>query len=647
MPLFSLRNLVILTLLLLAVSVYIPGLDGPYLFDDHPNLLDNRYLRIDSLDLDSLRQAAFSMGAGPLRRPVAMASFAINAYLAEGFGSPISFRLTNIVIHLLNGLLVYWFLHLVIERYRKISTGSARAVAVRLKSSIHPLAAVLAFLWLVHPINLTSVLYIVQRMTSLAALFTLMALISYLIGRLRIQEGKPYGHRMIAGGLTLFGTLAVLSKETALLLPIFVLILEYTLFRKESPWQRWHALSARSKGLVAGIVAVLIITILFLAVQYAIPTYTGRNFTMLQRVLTESRVLVLYVSLLVFPRLDGFGMFHDDITLSLSLLDPPTTGLAVLLLIGMGVMAVMLRRRAPLVTLGIVWFFAGHLLESTIFSLEIAHEHRNYIPSLGLPLVLAGLVHERSIKLRFKAWIAIITAFSICFAVLTYLRASQWSSEEILYATEVRHHPDSSRANASLGRTLINQGRASEGIEALRRAAMLDAREPGTLINLTAFNATRNIASSQADLADIDRRLTEYPTSATTERALIAAADCVIISCGAAAPHLERWLRILINKDLTPIEDKSYLQYFLGRALIAQGRLNDAIDAYRTAYELDPNYLFPLFDIAQIYISAGRLEYAEVIASEIRRANQRLSLSHNKELSNLDRTLNEAKHRVK
>ena len=148
----------------LTAAIYLPGLSGDYIFDDLPNLLNNKRLQLDTLDMESLQGAALSSGAGTLRRPISMASFALNRYF---FGvSPYSYKTVNLIIHLLTGLSLYLLSRLLVKAYRTSHKSDLSDAAAAW------LPVVVSGLWLVHPLNLTSVLYIVQRMTSLATLFT-------------------------------------------------------------------------------------------------------------------------------------------------------------------------------------------------------------------------------------------------------------------------------------------------------------------------------------------------------------------------------------------------------------------------------------------------------------------------------------------
>ena len=112
------QTLALIALLALAAACFWPGLRGPWLFDDFFNILDNAALRLDRPDSASLLRAAFAVESGPLRRPVAYLTLALNHYFADGTASTFPFKLTNLAIHLLNVLLV-WALAGLIGRRRR------------------------------------------------------------------------------------------------------------------------------------------------------------------------------------------------------------------------------------------------------------------------------------------------------------------------------------------------------------------------------------------------------------------------------------------------------------------------------------------------------------------------------------------------
>ncbi len=187
---------------LLTIAIYVPGLSGDYMFDDMPNLLHNAQLNIETLDTESIQGAALSSGSGKLRRPVSMFSFALNRYFF-GLG-PYSHKVINLLIHLLTGIGLYFLSRRLIHSYRLYRNPALSDKAMQW------IPVVVTGLWLVHPLNLTPVLYIVQRMTSLAALFTVLGLCLYMTGRMRLATGKS-GLPLILTGLLLFGGLAIFS----------------------------------------------------------------------------------------------------------------------------------------------------------------------------------------------------------------------------------------------------------------------------------------------------------------------------------------------------------------------------------------------------------------------------------------------------
>ena len=164
----STRTLLLSCLLVMVSLIYLPGISGPYTFDDYPNLLTNSYVQIKSLDAESLYQAAYSLAAGPLMRPVSMLSFAVNYYFAGSFDDPAPYKLTNIFLHSLNGLLVFWLAQLIFTRLKQENRKTFLSGSYINARTLSILSALIAALWIVHPIQVTSVLYVVQRMASLS-----------------------------------------------------------------------------------------------------------------------------------------------------------------------------------------------------------------------------------------------------------------------------------------------------------------------------------------------------------------------------------------------------------------------------------------------------------------------------------------------
>jgi tetratricopeptide (TPR) repeat protein len=605
--------LALLSLLLTASTfVFLPGIGGPFIFDDYANVLNNDFIKLRTLDWQSVYHAAYSLKSGPLQRPVALLSFALNHYFAGGFADSTSFKLTNLAIHAVNGLLLFWLMCLLF----------VRTAQLQVTDSDHGtwLAAIVALLWLIHPIQLTSVLYVVQRMAELSALFTLLGLILYLQGRLRLIAGRPGGTAMIAAGLIGGGSLGMLSKENAVLLPIFMLTVELTLFAKEWPWRLWPELPRHTKVIltVCGVAFAAIATAW--VIDYSLPAYRHRSFDMVERVLTEGRVLWYYLGLIFVPRISAFGVYHDDIALSTSLLSPWTTLPSLLGLVALVGLALIIRRSQPLISLGILWFFVAHSLESTVIALEIAHEHRNYLALVGPLLVVAQFVALGLRRLPVRTLGIAVAAAALTFGSITLLRADQWSDQNKLYRYEARHHPDSARSQGSLGWLLAKQGYNEEAMETLRRAAALDPHEPGYLITLQLVAVRAGAVLSAADQADTLRRLETSGTTALTSSLLQYIAACLHSTCTAMRVPMEQWMRTLL--DAHPSGDQSFAYNLLGRTLATQGRLDEAIAAFERSYAIDPVYLHPLFELVNVYIALGKVDEASRVLRELREANR-------------------------
>jgi tetratricopeptide (TPR) repeat protein len=424
---------------------YQPGLYGDFEFDDQANLLLNGDLQIDRLTLTALKLAAFSGDAGPLGRPISMMSFAIN-HVTTGF-DPFYLKLTNLIIHLCTGALLYMLLLQLLPAYR-------RAYAIPLtNNAIVWVAATSSAVWLLHPLNITSVLYIVQRMTSMSGLFSLLALLFYAWGRNSILDDNRRGWWAVLLATPMAGLTAIFCKENAAILPLLVLLVEWCFFR-------FRTFSRLETRLLYGIFAVTVWLPLLLALTYLamhsdwlLGGYSGRGFSLVERLLTECRVLWLYLRLILAPDISLMGIYHDDIPISTGLFTPATTLPAVIGILLLLLLAAWVHRRAPMLAFGLLWFFIGHLIESTIIPLEIAHEHRNYLPMIGI--LFAGFYYlinssltQKTLNLRVLLALLLVTILGFS----THVRSTQWGDLLEHAMLEAENHPVSPRAQQQLGR---------------------------------------------------------------------------------------------------------------------------------------------------------------------------------------------------
>lgn len=490
--------------LILLVALYWSGFHGSFFFDDGPTILVPEDVRLETLSLDSVRRALISGSSGPSGRPLSQISFALNYYFS-GF-DPFVFKATNAAIHATNSLLIFFL------SMRLLSMARPVLSALSLQLS----AGFVAVVWLLHPIQLLPVLHVVQRMTSLSALFLLAALLLHVDAREREAKLGSLG-LVVAWGI--LWPLSFISKETGALFPVFVLAYELVLRRTAQGGLDTFARVLTGVVLAAGIGAAMYA---FSPLgQWLWGGYELRPFSIYERLLTEGRVLWLYLGLIFAPRLKAFGLYHDDIALSHGVLDPWTTLPALLGLAGLVVLAWWTRKRAPLVTFGIIWFFVGHALESTVLPLEIAHEHRNYVPLYGLLLPVAwGLARLTSqAGLRRTLGLTIAAVVVIYPAYVTALRSHLFGDEVRRTQIEAQYHPESARANYDAGRTLTILA-ASDPPDSptlyfarkhFEQVATLDPGFKPNFVGLIQLNCMSGQEPNRLSINELARRLRETP----------------------------------------------------------------------------------------------------------------------------------------
>jgi hypothetical protein len=434
----------LLLALCLCVWSYYPGLSGLFVFDDFGSVYKNDLLKIEHFSVEELWQASLSHSSGPLKRPISMISFAVN-HVLTGM-NPWWMKLTNLGIHLVNGLLVFLVLRRLFSR-------------LSLPEQKYPLLlpSIISVVWLIHPINVTAVSYIVQRMTLLSASFVLLALYCYL--KLRERKLPAWRAYVVSLSLFVFWLFGMLSKETAILLSIYIFSIEWCVygFQLQSTREKKHL-----RIVWALIAAPWVVALVYIAYEPSIilAGYAYREFTLTERLLTESRIVVEYLRLIIIPDVRHMGLYHDDVIISRSLLSPVSTLLSMLFIIGLLISAIRLRKKYPLYSLGIIWFFGGHVLESSIYPLELVFLHRNYLPSIGVLLALSevGIVlmqHYRTLVITMVC--IVVLGFSICTRSLAY----QWSGDSRMLLIEAINSPNSLRANYMAGQVYYSYAVAS------------------------------------------------------------------------------------------------------------------------------------------------------------------------------------------
>lgn len=419
--------------LVLVLTLYWPGLKGPFLLDDFHNLeLLGYHGGVTSLD--SALRFTFGNVSGPTGRPVSMASFLLDD--ATWPAIPFGFKRTNLLLHLLVGLVIFLLVRRLLRDEFGLPTPRATTYAV----------AVCA-VWLLHPLHVSTVLYVIQRMALLSALFSFLTYYSYLVARAFWRErktGRALTMVTLGSAALSFG---VLAKENAILTLLFIGLSEAFLL---SPALGQRLRTLLRWGFAAGLV--LLLPVLVLTYERWGSAYAGRDFTLLDRLLLQPAILGDYIGKVVFPTVSRLNLFVERFQAGVPAELPPFYVLGLFIFLGMlGLGLLALRRSWPLVTFGLAWFFTFHLLESTILPLELYFEHRNYLPSLGLVLLLVPVLEALRVAkfTRFMRYVG-VGALTMYLAFTTFVTARTWAEPTGLFLKFAGDEPQSVRAKIVL-----------------------------------------------------------------------------------------------------------------------------------------------------------------------------------------------------
>lgn len=562
-------------LLVLTYLAHAPGLSGGFLLDDAPNLSTlGAYGPVDNLL--TLLYYLTSGIADPTGRPVALASFLLDARDWPAQAYP--FKRTNVLLHLCNGVLLF---AVILQLERRNNTGQP--------SPATGWAALLAAtLWMVHPLFVSTTLYVVQRHAMLPLTFTLLALLCWdrvWQHHLKLRHLRGW---IWAGLMASAMALAALSKPNGFLAPLLVLCAAIWLYAPSSP--RHLPQPRRAIRWIGALLLALPSLTVLIAIAATTPSdldFSGtRDFTLGERLLSQPRALIDYLFHLAIPRMGGGGVFVEDFAKSSGWLNPPETlaaFLAVLSLIGV---AFATRQRWPIASFALMFFFLGHLMESGPIMLELYFEHRNYLPAAFLFWPLARwLVRGQSLP-RLRLTLAVVLPAVLL--ALTALRASDWGDPEKLAALSAVHHPGSARAQlaAAAGSTVY------EGAARLRSASPRGGDATAVVLSLVGMECRSGRLSSET-IARVDESLTAEIRWHAGVIAWLRDATVLASQGGCSGLNLDtiqRWLQIAVaNRYATSSETRQHnLLHLKGVLSLYRGEPEAALAEFDRALALQP-----------------------------------------------------------
>ncbi len=430
--------LLLVVLLLMCVGVYWVGLSGGYLFDDTANLSAVAAWQRGEIGLSA---ALFSNVSSSLldQRALAMASFAGSAALSEAM-HPFTFKLHNLILHCIVGLSIFGFVRSLLAHDSNLAP----------RRDLFALAV--TAVWLLHPLHASTVLYIVQRMAQLSALFSIWGMWLYLAGRRQLRAGREKRAAVcLLIGVPVLAFLAIQGKQSGAILPFLCAAIELVYFRE---WPRPRLVKVFMVTFcLLPIMAVGAILVVKPALLLA--SYGEYDFGVYERLLSQMRALMTYLVQFVAPHTPSMGVFTDDFPVSRGLLAPITTFASLIGLVTLTGLAILLGRKQPTVLAGWLIFLIAHAVESGFLPLELYYEHRNYLPSVGLLLSLASLTHvagawltSRGIRTG-RIAIPIGICLLLALGLMTHGRARVWGDPLVLVRSELTGSPESFRAVAN------------------------------------------------------------------------------------------------------------------------------------------------------------------------------------------------------
>lgn len=570
-----------ISLLIILLLLYSNSFHCDWLFDDQQNILNNKNIRINHLDLEELKSTFFF--EGKFSRPVSYLSFALNYWC--GGTDVFGYHVVNFIIHCLTAVFLFLFIHNTLQRSLLKEEYARNAYSIALLSTLF---------WAISPLQVLAVTYIVQRMASMAGLFYVMSMYFYL--KARTAEGNAKSiFFFITCALTAF--LALGSKENAAMLPVSLFFYDLLLIQ---------GVSKKTLLKNAKLIALPLFAVLLTAPVYADPStllsgYGSRPFTLSERLLTEPRIMIYYVSLLLYPDNSRLTMLHD-FDLSHSLFDPLTTLPAILSIIFLTSSAVLMARKKPLLSYCILFFFLNHLIEGSFIPLELIYEHRNYIPSLLFFVPPAIIMVNVLDYFSYRRSIQFLTVFMVVFLMVeqghtVHQRNEILATGKQLWMDNIRKAPELGRPYNNLSNIMYREGRYDTFLNLISRALKTRAEKHANLVEPLIY--IKNIGDYYLNVEENAEAALMYYRKA------------------------ELSYRPEFGNDL-----KAELYGRMAMASILKGETKQAIEYSRQAIQYFPEYAPFYGTLAWSYLKNGDIEKAQEAAEKAVILDGDYSVSH-------------------
>lgn len=457
--------IVTILFIFMGILIYSNTFQAPFHYDDYDQIVENPDIKWNELSWDNFKR----LFKDEYSRPISLLTFALN-YSFGGLDVS-GYHYVNIGIHIISAFGFYLFLSTIFglpHFDRKIRDNNRR------------LAVISSILWLSSPVHIQAVTYIVQRMAALAAMFYIYAMYFYLKGRLSLNS-KSYLFYILAMS---FALLALGSKQNAVTLPFFLLVLEILVIKKGNA-----AFLFKKKR---GFAILSVLGIIFCGLIYLyLPLFKDITkpwflYAVESRFLTGTRVILFYVIQLLFPVPSRLSLEHD-FQASRSLFDPPATIVALLLLTGIVIYTLASLKRRPIFSFFALWFLGNLVIETFNPYLVTAFEHRLYLPAMGF-FALAGiwinnLITSMNNRLRGFYLLALLIVVAL-FSINTYIRNNVWKDPYTLWFDVIKKSPNISIGYMQLGVTYFKDEDYDGALNSYLKARSIAPRDPSVRYGL-------------------------------------------------------------------------------------------------------------------------------------------------------------------
>lgn len=562
---------VIILFVIILLPAYWNSFSGSWVLDDLHNILENEKLHLAELNADSLKQTFFAKPYTDSKfyRPLVNFTFALNWF--AGKDDVFGYHVMNFLIHLITAFLLFTAVRLLFQtpRMRHVIMDDRAVIVVALIS---------ALFWALHPIQIQAVTYIVQRMTSMAGMFFIGGICCYLSARQTFRKaGKLSGYL----GCLLCYAAAVLCKENAIVLPAVLLLIHWIFFMK-GVFCKKHIIYLSL--IVAVVIVAFAAGMWYYSKQTGLGSYDVRFFTMTERMLTESRVIFLYIKQFFLPLPSMFQIEHY-VQISTSLLNPPTTLPSIIGIIFLICLTLYKAQRWPLVGFAILYFLGCHVIESSFLPLELVFEHRNYVPTMFVvvPIVCGCVRLWQRYGARWPRMKSYLVLTAVVVLVLlgfsTFLRNYIWQNNTLLFESVIEKYPQVSRAYNTVGRDLLKAGKPDAALIYFQRALSNDnfnRNDEVDAARIHVASAYWMMGDFSAAIAQTKENLAENPHSEYLQLMLAR-----IYSDSGDLAHAREQYEILLENPVN-----TTLNFEMGNVCLRQGDGVAALKSFKTVYDV-------------------------------------------------------------